>query len=100
MLELDRELPGEPPAMGRVKIQAAVTLLVAGESARVHRVIAALAEEDPSAIDNLITQLYQERRKDFWEFTMLGINYAYLDPEERDQLDTVRRRLSALRGPS
>ncbi len=105
LLDLDRPFRSEEQAataagVRRAQIRAAAVLLAAGDAERADRVIIDLANETQLSIAQLVDELETEEEAEYWELTPRGVNFAYLEPELRGQLERVRTRLATVRSSS
>ena len=101
LLALDRPFRDDQQAatvagVRRAQLRAAATLLQAGDDARADRVIVDLATETQLNVIELLDALARETESEYWELTPRGVNFGYLEPEQRAHLAEVRDRLSAL----
>ena len=100
MLDLDREIRDESQektllGVRRSQMQLGALFLTRGEHERVDRVVKDLVMEEPNRIAQVLRLLEEAQDPEYWEFTARGVNFAYLEPERRGQLqklaDQVRR---------
>ena len=100
LLDLDREIRDESQektllGVRRSQMQLGALFLARGEQERADRVVADLAMEEPNRIAQLLRLLDEAQDPEYWEFTARGVNFAYVEPERREQLpklaDQVRR---------
>ena len=101
LLALDRPFRDDQQAatvagVRRAQLRAAATLLQSGDDARADRVIVDLATETQLNVIELLDALARETESDYWELTPRGVNFGYLEPEQRAYLADVRERLSVL----
>ncbi|MDP6537565.1 MAG: hypothetical protein QGG02_14760 [Gammaproteobacteria bacterium] len=100
LLELDQEIREEFQedsliGVRRAQIKLATKLLECGENQRAFRICEDLKGEKPDRIDQIIEQLRIENRKEYWEFTDRGVNFAYLEPKLRPHLDTLSEEINS-----
>ena len=101
-LEVDRP---EEPATGdedrllgvrRIQAQLGIALLARGDHDRVQQIQADMAAERPERLALVRAELLHETHRTYWEFTDRGVNFAYLPPELRPQLDEFFARFDGL----
>lgn len=75
----------EPSLHGvrRVQVQLAACLLERGDEARARRIFADMANERPARLRAVRAELLAPQRREYWEITDRGINFAWLPPERR-----------------
>ena len=98
LLDMDQPIVREPRAEGysllavrRAQIRVATHFLSRDEEPHYQRVRNDLATEQPDVLQQLINQLENETRSEYWEFTDRGMNFGFLPEHLRVQL----RRLTA-----
>lgn len=93
-LEIDRPeepQPGEEDhllGVRRVQVQLATAFLARGDEARARLIYRDMAADRLERLQVIREELGREKRPSYWEFTERGVNFAYLPPEHRAQLDT------------
>ena len=93
LLEMDQPIVREPQAEGnsllavrRAQIRVATHFLSRNEENLYQRVRNDLASEQPDVLKQLISQLENETRSEYWEFTDRGMNFGFLPAHLRVQL--------------
>jgi len=94
ILELDQEIKEEfheESLMGvrRAQIQLAALFMGEGDKARAQRICRDLKSEQIDRLETLRDSLENENRRQYWEFTDRGVNFAYLDPKLRPHLRQI-----------
>ncbi|MCS5635630.1 MAG: DUF2254 domain-containing protein [Myxococcota bacterium] len=105
-LEVDR--PEEPGAgdedrllgVRRIQAQLGIALLARGDHSRARRVQQDMREERPERLALVRDELLRETHRAYWEFTDRGVNFAYLPPELRPQLDEFFAAFEGLAPPA
>jgi len=93
-LEVDRPeepQPGEEDhllGVRRVQVQLATAFLARGDEARARLIYQDMIADRRERLQVIREELGRERRASYWEFTDRGVNFSYLPPEHRAQLDT------------
>lgn len=87
-LTVDKETDSvaqEPSLHGvrRVQVQLATVLLERGDEARARRIFADMANERPGRLRAVRAELLAPQRREYWEITDRGVNFAWLAPERR-----------------
>lgn len=99
LLDLDEEARAEDQVesllgVRRAQIQLATGFLLRGWQARVDRVVNDLAMERQERMERLQFGLESNDRRQFWELTDRGTNFAWLSPARRPHLKTLFDALS------
>jgi hypothetical protein len=105
-LEVDR--PEEPGAgdedrllgVRRVQAQLGIALLARGDHDRARRIQQDMRQERPERLALVRDELLHETHRTYWEFTDRGVNFAYLPPELRPQLDEFFAAFEGLAPPA
>jgi len=92
LLEVDAETEREEheaPLRGvrRSQIGLAAFFLERGDEARARRIFDDLADDPPERLQLIHEELLAETNPQYREFTDRGVNFSYLEPSRRDQLD-------------
>jgi hypothetical protein len=92
LLEVDTETgreEQEAPVRGvrRAQIQLATFFLERGDEARARRIFRDLADDPPERLAAIRSEIAAETNPIYREFTDRGVNFAYLAPSRRDELD-------------
>lgn len=103
LLELDQEIREEFQedslvGVRRAQLKLATKLLDCGEQQRAFRICKDIRDEKPERIEELIEQLQTENRKEYWEFTDRGVNFAYLEPELQPYLNILAEQIGKTGG--
>lgn len=92
-LEVDRDDevrgPDEERLRGvrRAQVRLATFFLMRGDEDRARRIQQDMADERPERLAAIHEELRREDRSRYWEITDRGVNFSYLPPERRSQLD-------------
>ncbi len=79
---------GKLRGVRRAQAQLGVFFLARGEGQHAAAIQRDMARESPELLAGIQRELALETRDQYWEFTDRGVNFGYLRPEERAQLDT------------
>ncbi len=75
----------------RSQVQLATFFLLRGDEDRARRVFEDMRHERPERLASIRRELLETDSPDYWEVTDRGVNFAYLPPERRAQLDVFFR---------
>ncbi len=92
-LKVDREIDSrseEPRLRGvrRSQVQLATFYLDRGDELNARRIFADMEHERPERLIAVRDELLREERPHYWEFTDRGVNFSYLPPNRRAQVET------------
>lgn len=92
LLEVDTEAgrdEQEAPVRGvrRAQIQLAAFFLERGDEPRARRIFDDLSDDPPERLSAIREELMAETNPQYREFTDRGVNFSYLEPARRAQLD-------------
>lgn len=82
-----REAGSKLRGVRRAQAQLGVFFLTRGDQAHAEAVQRDMAGESPDLLAAVQRELALETRDQYWEFTDRGVNFGFLRPEERAQLD-------------
>jgi hypothetical protein len=99
ILNLDQDLKEEFQSdsllgVRRAQVKLATHLMEHGDEERVARICRDLANEKPERLRKLFNILKSEDRREYWEFTDRGVNYAYIPENLKAHLDTIAENIS------
>ncbi len=80
------ESGGKLRGVRQAQVQLGVFFLVRGDSESAALIQRDMAGESPAMLRAIRDELEAERRDQYWEFTDRGVNFSYLDDEQRAQL--------------
>jgi len=94
LLDFDQEIKHdsqEESLLGvrRAQLKLATLLTESGDEQRATRICEDLQKETGAIKERLINLLQAENRKEYWEFTDRGVNFAYLPPELKRHLPVL-----------
>jgi hypothetical protein len=93
-LEVDREPDGgrvqEASLRGvrKAQVRLATCYLVSGDRLLARRIFEDMRHEDPSRLTGIRDEISSITERDYWEISDRGINFDYLEPARRAQLQT------------
>ena len=93
-LELDQEIRHESHeasllGVRRAQLQLAAFFIELQDEARARRIIDDMKDEKLERLQGIRETLMTEQRSQYWEFTDRGVNFSYLEPQLRHNLDTL-----------
>ena len=71
----------------RAQVRLATFFLTRGDEERARRIQQDMAQERPERLAAIHEELRTEQRARYWEITDRGVNFAYLPPDRRRELD-------------
>lgn len=94
LLDIDQEIKHnsqEESLLGvrRAQLKVAAMFMEAGDEQRATRICEDLKSEARTIKERLIGLLQADNRKEYWEFTDRGVNFAYLPPELKRHLPAL-----------
>jgi hypothetical protein len=92
LLDLDQGIKNENQeksllGVRRAQLKLAALLMESGDEMRALRICEDFKGETRERKDHLFRTLRSENRREYWEFTDRGVNFAYLSPEHKRHLD-------------
>ncbi len=94
LLDFDQEIKNdnqEESLLGvrRAQLKLAAALMESGDEQRATRICEDLKAEAQTIKERLISLLQEENRKEYWEFTDRGVNFAYIPAELKRHLPAL-----------
>ncbi|MBT3217690.1 MAG: DUF2254 domain-containing protein [Proteobacteria bacterium] len=93
-LDVDREPLGEATqeaslrGVRKAQIKLATHYLARGSQHYAQRIFDDMRDEQPVRLQSILAELQAVKEAEFWEVSDRGINFEYLPPEQRRELDT------------